>query len=694
MDFLATAFDRTPDEVRAILKRKDIDIQITDLDRAVDAILDAIDGESDDGDCVGDKFTINVADGHYKLGRSDLEKNVQILAELCPGKHKEHIVAALEFTNYDIDEAAVFLIGLEDPPSNTSPPAADFGLTGRDHDVLILSEMFPDIDLGSLREVISIEGGLHKAIQYLAGLNETPKGEIIKETKAPRAYSEAALSAKSLNYNEPLIPIVFAKSPSPKLKSKSTKSKPPSKEILEDSDHYREKARQCLKLRNAAFHSAASSYGKGSLTGYGSAQYYSDQGIKMSIHPPSTTTTDSAMQSRLLESYKKRDGQYFAALQQQQVRLKALIEDRERQRHFHAGRQSNMNASFKVYPVPRIRPTILPEEALLSAANKTESLVPVRLDLEVEGVKVRDVFTWNINDLKLPPSVFAVPIAKAIQEQLDEFHDHRPLSSAEYEGNDDCDNGERDNKELRILIKLDITISGISLVDEFEWDINCHRNSPELFAEQLVTELGLSAEFKSAICHSIREQIQSYSKSLWLLEHPFDDSYIDDDELAASFLPPISQATRQHYPVGPLLLLGREAEVEKTEKDRERDARRKRRQTGRHRRVLPEREPLKTVRGVVSSAGGHVNPGNLRKSTSGYLGGGHLRRKTRSDTASELVEQNDGKDSLAPEVVLEKLRSDVQLANWSCSHCNSTLKMTSLARSGPEGEASLCNECG
>lgn len=45
-------------------------------------------------------------------------------------------------------------------------------------------------------------------------------------------------------------------------------------------------------------------------------------------------------------------------------------------------------------------------------ANKEETLVPIRLDVENDGYKIRDTFTWNINgkisfffltDLKLIP---------------------------------------------------------------------------------------------------------------------------------------------------------------------------------------------------------------------------------------------------------------------------------------------------
>jgi SWI/SNF-related matrix-associated actin-dependent regulator of chromatin subfamily B protein 1 len=43
---------------------------------------------------------------------------------------------------------------------------------------------------------------------------------------------------------------------------------------------------------------------------------------------------------------------------------------------------------------------------------------------------------------------------------------------------------------------LDITVGNISLVDQFEWSIENSSESPELFAEKLVAEMGLGGEFK------------------------------------------------------------------------------------------------------------------------------------------------------------------------------------------------------
>ena len=53
-----------------------------------------------------------------------------------------------------------------------------------------------------------------------------------------------------------------------------------------------------------------------------------------------------------------------------------------------------------------------------------------------------------------------------------------------------------EEKDVRVLIKLDITVGTKSLVDQFEWDIYCKDNQPEIFAQIMVQELGLSKEFE------------------------------------------------------------------------------------------------------------------------------------------------------------------------------------------------------
>jgi SWI/SNF-related matrix-associated actin-dependent regulator of chromatin subfamily B protein 1 len=44
--------------------------------------------------------------------------------------------------------------------------------------------------------------------------------------------------------------------------------------------------------------------------------------------------------------------------------------------------------------------------AIHEAANVEEDLVPIRLDIDIDGQKLRDCFTWNKNGKPLTSQVF------------------------------------------------------------------------------------------------------------------------------------------------------------------------------------------------------------------------------------------------------------------------------------------------
>ncbi|KAI8347593.1 hypothetical protein EDC96DRAFT_520952 [Choanephora cucurbitarum] len=250
-----------------------------------------------------------------------------------------------------------------------------------------------------------------------------------------------------------------------------------------------------------------------------------------------------------------------------------------------------------------------PLDVLVEQAKKEETLVPIRIELEHEGYKLRDTFTWNLHeslvspeqfadvmcdDLKLPANIFSDQIARAIREQIEDYNLN--ASSLLQEVHE----GEARQQELRTVIKLDVTVGNWELIDQFEWDISCPKNSPEEFAANLVKDLGLGGEFKTAIAHSIREQIHVHIKSLLLAGYEFNSEATMDDEMRHSFLPLLQNIVRDHQSVEqftPSVIELSDAAVEKMEKDRMREARRKRR-GNRARRgvVLPDREPQKTHR--------------------------------------------------------------------------------------------------
>ena len=81
--------------------------------------------------------------------------------------------------------------------------------------------------------------------------------------------------------------------------------------------------------------------------------------------------------------------------------------------------------------------------------------------------------------------------------------------------------------DLRILIKLDILVGGLNLVDQFEWDLtSTDPYAAEKFADAYAADLGLVGEFKTAVAHAIREQVSAHQRSLLLLGYPYNLSLI------------------------------------------------------------------------------------------------------------------------------------------------------------------------
>lgn len=240
----------------------------------------------------------------------------------------------------------------------------------------------------------------------------------------------------------------------------------------------------------------------------------------------------------------------------------------------------------------------------LPSSTMQEELVPIRLDIEVDGFRLNDTFLWNLHENEIPVDTFAqiicvdfnIPfnpaknlIVKSIEEQIRDFSVYG-LSS-----NDEV-------FDLRILIKLDIIIDNIHLVDRFEWDLNCSRNSPELFALSLCLELGLDNQFQTAISHAIREQSFLFRKSLILAGYTVNDGkiQISDDELASLVMLPVDGRIRDSPDLNmfsPILEKLTDAEIEKLELSRERESRRKRRNTRGKAILLPAlSSPIKTHR--------------------------------------------------------------------------------------------------
>ncbi|OXV05986.1 hypothetical protein Egran_06246 [Elaphomyces granulatus] len=256
--------------------------------------------------------------------------------------------------------------------------------------------------------------------------------------------------------------------------------------------------------------------------------------------------------------------------------------------------------------------------------EQIEDLVPIRLDIDWDKVKIRDTFTWNLHDRVTSPDLFAeklvedlglplesyVPLVRQISQSIHEqLGDYYPQVFIEEDPvNPHLPYSAYKNDEMRVLIKLNITIGQHTLVDQFEWEINNPYNSSEEFALQMTTDLSLSGEFTTAIAHSIREQAQLYTRSLYILSHPFDGRPIDDPDLKSAFLPsPLLSPFRPFQAAKeftPYLYELNDLELERTEVSISREQRRQKRSVNRRGGpALPDlKDRQRTIRTMIVSS--------------------------------------------------------------------------------------------
>ncbi|KAI4151720.1 MAG: hypothetical protein L6R39_001962 [Caloplaca ligustica] len=264
------------------------------------------------------------------------------------------------------------------------------------------------------------------------------------------------------------------------------------------------------------------------------------------------------------------------------------------------------------------------KEDVATQAEQLEELVPIRLDVEWDKIRLRDTFTWNLHDRLTDPRSFseglvedfALPLGQcgpivdqvhaSIQEQIRDYHPHVYIREEALDPHLPYHAYKDD--EMRIAIKLNITIGQQTLVDQFEWDINNPMNCAEDFARSMTQDLSLPGEFTTAIAHSIREQSQLFTRGLYVTSHPFDGRPIEDQELKASFLPsPLPSSFRPFQAAKdftPYLYDLNEAELEKTELSLSREERRQKRSvTRRGGPALPDlKDRRRTIRTLIVSS--------------------------------------------------------------------------------------------
>ena len=144
--------------------------------------------------------------------------------------------------------------------------------------------------------------------------------------------------------------------------------------------------------------------------------------------------------------------------------------------------------------------------------GKFDNIIPININIEIEGKKIKDCFFWNINEPYLTVESFVRIYAN--DNQLPQSFEPEIIAQIKKKISSYKPFELFDNEENIKVIKLDIRIGDMEYKDQIEWDVSNPDNDPEEFAQVVCNDMGLGTEFVVPIAHSIREQILEHQKNV------------------------------------------------------------------------------------------------------------------------------------------------------------------------------------
>lgn len=296
-------------------------------------------------------------------------------------------------------------------------------------------------------------------------------------------------------------------------------------------------------------------------------------------------------------------------------------------------------------------------------------LAPIRLDLDIDGYRLRDTLLWNLmeckverevettsqdemgghsggyqspglwgrphftpeqfadmacRDFDLPLTTFHPAILKSIRGQVQEHQESAQMirnaggTMAAFGG-------------IRAIIKLDISVGFLQLLDRVEWDLGEERNDQLAcdFATEYVRDLALPGEFCTAIAHDIIEQVCHLRRALLLVGFTRDSNCgairVNDPDLQSFIMAPMRGVRRDPSQLNeftPQIIELDPLELERMEISRNREHRRRRRQI-RTKRPVPMTAAGSETLAINMSNWTQVSPQKTIRTPLTYRGSAH-----------------------------------------------------------------------
>ncbi|KAJ1911082.1 Chromatin structure remodeling complex protein sfh1 [Tieghemiomyces parasiticus] len=380
----------------------------------------------------------------------------------------------------------------------------------------------------------------------------------------------------------------------------------------------------------------------------------------------------------------------------------------------------------------------LDDYALLDLAQRHEFLIPIRVDLDLDTVKLHDMFLWNLNEPYMSPEKFAQllctdlnvvnaanieSISQSIRAQLIDHSNFYELQKTRHQ--DLVMRSEEASAEqqrpvdhytepVRVTVQLELQVGKQLLRDQFQWDLTTSLEDPsmqampEYFARQLAADLGVGGEYVPLIAHSVREQLLRYQRERLDLENDtgiVSIHYPDEHEerfpggrqrFTSNFTINVLRPPDEGKHWTPHIDDLTQDDLEKILIDKERSMRRMRRETAR---LLQSSRGRRGSPYPTPGGGGYAGNNPLTPTRSSRSGSQMQATPSSSRgptlTTPSLLETDGAisKPASASGSHLSRLPPE-ELAKWRCSHCCCNGSQTSIIRKGPDGVRDLCNACG